>query len=45
MRQRERGEGGRGREERDGWTERQRQRPGERTDRAARERGTDAETH
>lgn len=34
MRQRERGEGGRGQEERDGWTERQRQRPGERTDRA-----------
>lgn len=35
MRQRERGEVGRGREERDGWTERQRQRPRERTDSAA----------
>lgn len=32
MRQRERGEGGRGWEERDGWTERQRQRHRERTD-------------
>lgn len=41
MRQREWGEGGRGREERDGWTERQR--PRERTDSAARgARGRDA---